>query len=84
MVVVWKLFFLSKTEGFKNYYYQLLIIFGASAAFGMLIEVLQGVLTNYREPEWLDILANVTGALLACLFFILLKKPIKKFKARLI
>lgn len=37
--------------------------------FGILIEVLQVILTNYREASFLDILANSIGVLLAMLIF---------------
>ncbi len=40
--------------------------------FGMLIEVLQGTLTDYRQPDWADILANSIGVLIAlsfCVYF---------------
>ncbi len=35
-----------------------------SLTLGIVIEVLQGVLTTTREPDMLDILANVVGALI--------------------
>lgn len=49
--------------------------------FGMLIEVLQGALTDYREPDWADILANSIGVLLAlglCLGFLKIFKRLKQ------
>lgn len=39
------------------------------AAYGGLIEVLQAVFTTTRGAEWLDALANTTGAGLAVLFW---------------
>lgn len=77
---VWFFYYLFKKEdinirirGFLNI--SLIIIF-----FGMLIEVLQGALTDYRDPDWADILANSIGVLLAlgmCLGFLKFFKRIK-------
>lgn len=62
-----------KIKGFFNI--SILIIL-----FGMLIEVLQGALTDYRDPDWADILANSIGVLLAlgmCLGFLKFFKRLK-------
>lgn len=48
--------------------------------FGILIEVLQGAVTEYRDPDWADILANSIGVLLAlgmCLGFLKYFKRLK-------
>lgn len=45
------------------------IILFTCIVYGIIIEVLQSVLTNYREASFLDILANSTGVLLAMLIF---------------
>ncbi len=37
--------------------------------YGIIIEVLQGVLTNYRQADLLDMLANLGGIVIAALFF---------------
>jgi len=52
-------------------------------AFGMLIEVLQGALTRFREPDWADILANSFGVLLALGFFVLFLNSLKNVKHRI-
>jgi len=42
-------------------------------AYGIIIEILQGTVTNYRTPDGWDILANTTGSVLAlflCLLYI--------------
>jgi glycopeptide antibiotics resistance protein len=46
----------------------------------MLIEVLQGTLTSYRQPDWLDVIANSTGVLIASILFLTLERPLKKVK----
>jgi VanZ family protein len=44
-------------------------------AFGMALEVLQGLMRSGRQYEWWDIAANVAGVLFAyCIFIIFLKK----------
>lgn len=37
--------------------------------YGIIIEVLQGVLTSYRQADFFDILANSSGVLLAAFLF---------------
>ena len=78
--IVWFFFYLFKVQegsirikAFFNI--SILIIL-----FGMLIEVLQGALTDYRDPDWADILANSIGVLLAlgmCLGFLKFFKRLK-------
>lgn len=48
----------------------------ASAVFiyGIIIEILQGALTDYRQAELYDIFANFTGISVATIFFILVMK----------
>ena len=83
---LWFVYYIFKKpeEQYKNQHFfniALLII-----VFGMLIEVLQGALTAYRDPDWADILANSIGVLIAlgiCLgflkFFMRLKHQINSF-----
>ncbi len=47
-------------------------------AFGILLEILQSLLTDYRTFEYLDMLANSLGVVLAFLTFIFIEK--KQFK----
>ena len=46
-----------------------IIVVFSCVFFGILIEILQGTLTNYREASYLDILANSFGVFMAMLFF---------------
>lgn len=50
-----------------------LIIIGC-ILFGIIIEVLQSTLTVYRTGDYLDVIANSTGVLLALLIFNLISK----------
>ena len=38
-------------------------------SYGIIIEVLQGIITNYRQADILDILANFIGIILSVVFF---------------
>ena len=51
--------------------------------FGMLIEVLQGTLTDYRTPDWFDIVANSIGVCSALLVFLVLKNFLKRLKLKI-
>ncbi|WP_299666802.1 VanZ family protein [uncultured Polaribacter sp.] len=44
--------------------------------FGIIIEVLQHTVTNYRTGDYLDVLANTTGVLLGLLIFNQISKKI--------
>lgn len=45
----------------------------AAVLFGGMIEILQGTLTEVRQPEWGDLLANAAGGLLVLLAVIIRK-----------
>ena len=47
--------------------------------FGIIIEILQGVITSYRTASYLDILANTIGVLLAVVIFHVFEKKINVF-----
>lgn len=51
--------------------------------FGILIEVLQGALTTYREPDWADIVANTIGVMIALGFFILFRNFLNHVKRQI-
>lgn len=59
---------------------RILIICTLSIIFGIFIEVLQAVLTTYREPDLYDILANSTGAIFAGLLVWLFKEQLNQVK----
>ncbi|MDT0647915.1 VanZ family protein [Zunongwangia sp. F260] len=84
LVGVWMVFFILKSRRDEDYKINLLKISALSILFGMLIEVLQGTLTRYRDPDWYDILANTTGVLLAVFLFLVLEKFLKRLKSKMI
>ncbi|MBZ9631021.1 VanZ family protein [Salegentibacter sp. LM13S] len=83
LVVLWKVYFMQKDKPHNTYKKNLFKIAGLSILFGMLIEVLQGVLTSYREPDWFDILANTTGIFLAVIIFLLFEKSLKRLNSKI-
>jgi len=83
LLVLWKVYFIIKSKPNSNYKSNLLKIAGLGILFGMLIEVLQGVLTSYREPDWYDILANSAGILLAVVIFLFFEKSLKRLNSKI-
>jgi len=51
-----------------------ILILIAAFIYGTIIEVLQGVLTIYRQADYFDMLANLTGIIIAWLFFKLISQ----------
>jgi|TARA_B100000700_G_C14912732_1_gene793100 VanZ family protein len=80
LFLVWKFSFFLKAKNNYTYKATILKISVLCIAFGMLIEVLQGTLTSYRQPDWLDVIANSTGVLIASILFLTLERPLKKVK----
>lgn len=59
----------------KNYLKTALLIFIVLVSFGVFLEFLQAVLTDYRTADWKDAIANTSGLLLGVVTF----KPIHQF-----
>lgn len=72
LMVLWYYTFHFKFKVKKNK--ALLIVFIISICFGIVMEILQGVLTVNRQSDVNDVLANAIGVVLALLMLILLKK----------
>ncbi len=83
LVVLWKVYFMQKDKPQTTYKKNLFKIAGLAVLFGMLIEVLQGVLTSYREPDWYDIMANTAGILLAVIIFLFFEKILKRLNSKI-
>ncbi|MGA8853984.1 MAG: VanZ family protein [Christiangramia sp.] len=82
LAFLWKLFFVFQKSDFRRYTSNLMWVALACFVFGMLIEVLQGTLTDYRTPDWWDVLANSTGVVLAVLFFMAMAPIVKKLRRK--
>ena len=70
--------------GFKaeKLLYRVVVICLATTAFGIFIEVLQDRLTNYRELDFYDILANTAGVVAAGVVIWILKDYLMRLKAK--
>ena len=70
--MLWGLYFSINREEIKIP--QIIWIVLVSICYGILIEFLQGSFTKTRHADIFDVLANTTGALIALLVFLFLKK----------
>jgi len=69
-VVLWSL---TKKQTYFKINYSLLIVFVA-IVFGIIIEILQGVLTKTRQADFYDVLANSLGAIVGFIALYWVKK----------
>ncbi|APG61428.1 hypothetical protein LPB144_08220 [Christiangramia salexigens] len=83
LVLLWKLFFVFKSHDFNKYRSNLIRIALLCFVFGMIMELLQGILTSYRDPDWWDILANSTGVIIAVVFLLLVAPYLKALRHRI-
>ena len=51
-----------------------LLIASAVFIYGIIIEILQGALTDYRQADLYDVFANFTGIVVAIMFFVFVLK----------
>jgi len=65
LTTIW---FFAFREKIKKYNFKLILIL-ALIIYGIIIEVLQGSITNYRTADFYDEIANMFGILIATLFF---------------
>jgi VanZ family protein len=71
--ILWFLFFLKQFKE-TNYLKLLIISVLLSVFYGIIIEILQGIVTTTRNADIFDVLANVSGALIALSSFLYFKK----------
>jgi len=82
LTLLWLFYYLMKKRGNPDYKWGFFNISALVIVFGMLIEVLQGALTSYRQPDWADILANSIGVLIAFLFCVVFLNFLKRIKQK--
>ena len=75
LTLSWLYAFFKKEKFQENVKYLILGCF----IFGIIIEILQGVITSYRTASYLDIIANTLGVLLATVIFHVFEKKINVF-----
>ncbi len=80
LTLLWLFYYLMKKPVIRNYKWVFFNISALVIVFGMLIEVLQGTLTSYRQPDWADIMANSIGVLFAFLFCVVFLNFLKRIK----
>jgi len=80
-VLIWFFFFFCSKK--RNKVFSKSILWAALLGFlyGLLMELLQGTLTNYRSPEWGDILANSSGIIFAVVILKVFENKITKLKS---
>jgi len=82
LALLWLFYYLMKKSGISDYKWGFFNISALVIVFGMLIDVLQGALTSYRQPDWADILANSIGVLIAFLFCVVFLNFLKRIKQK--
>jgi VanZ family protein len=82
LTLLWLFYYLIKKSGNRNYKWVFFNISALVIVFGMLIEVLQGALTTYRQPDWADVLANSIGVLIAFLYCVVFLNFLKRIKQK--
>tara|TARA_B100000780_G_C21126231_1_gene457059 strand:+ start:7603 stop:7968 length:366 start_codon:yes stop_codon:yes gene_type:complete len=75
LMLSWLNVFCKKETFQKNVKY---VILGC-IIFGIIIEILQGIITSYRTASYLDIVANTIGVLLAVVIFHVFEKIFSVF-----
>ena len=68
-VIFWSL---AKKQSYFKINYSLLIVIIA-IVFGIIIEILQGVLTKTRQADFYDVVANSLGAIVGCVVLFCVK-----------
>lgn len=78
MALLWSFFMIRYRK--DRILLKIVIICSACCVFGIFIEVLQGVLTSYRDLDFYDMVANSIGAITAGMLLWLFKKNINQVK----
>lgn len=82
LAIIWLLFFLFKAEN-ERFAKNIVLICAGCIVFGTFIEVLQHMLTEYRQLDLLDVLANSIGAIVAGALVWLLKEILIRLKVKI-
>lgn len=83
LVVVWYLQYFINSSAKRFRISALLLVCLCAVLFGIFIEVLQGAVTSYRSWSLMDLLANFTGAVIACLVIVSFKNKLEKLKMKI-
>ncbi|TSE08205.1 MULTISPECIES: VanZ family protein [Aquimarina] len=77
---IWFFFLFFSEKLNKTFKRSLIIASILCVLFGMLMEVLQALLTSYRSSEWYDVMANTSGTIFVVFIFIVFKNKLIKLK----
>ncbi len=78
--IVWFLFFFFSEKMNKNLSQSLIYASVICFFYGILMEVLQNLLTNYRSAEGYDVLANTSGIIFAAILLKVFGNKLLRFK----
>ena len=76
LIVIWLLYFYIKQDNQLSVR-DVFVIFIAILVYGIVIEILQEQLTTTRQADYLDVIANLTGAIIGLMIFLNVKNRIK-------
>ncbi len=80
LTTVWFSFLFFSERQNKNLKQSLWIASVMCVLYGILMEILQALLTTYRSSEWYDVIANTSGTIFAVLLIVLARRIILKIK----
>ncbi|WP_161635309.1 VanZ family protein [Aquimarina macrocephali] len=80
LTIAWALFFFFSEKLNKNLKQSLIITSVICILYGVLMEVLQALLTTYRSSDWYDVVANTSGTIFAVFVFVVFKSKLLRFK----
>ncbi|WP_164914138.1 VanZ family protein [Aquimarina sediminis] len=80
VTVAWTLYLFFSEKLNKGLRQSLIISSVASVLYGILMEVLQSLLTTYRSSDWYDVVANTCGTIFAVFIFVVLKRQVIRIK----
>lgn len=72
LVILWLFYFTTKQVPTKKMYIRVAL---AAVTYGIIIEILQGAVTNDRSADFLDVIANAIGISIATTVFYWYKRP---------
>jgi len=70
LTISWLLTYVLKSGSLKS----IMLVASAVFIYGIIIEILQGALTNYRQADLYDVFANFSGIAVGTLFFVTVLK----------
>lgn len=79
-VLVWFIYFYFAKDKTWTFTKSCAVAFAFAFGYGILMELAQGSLTTYRSPDFMDIIANTSGAILAVAVVLASKEKLATLK----